>query len=618
MNRVVVFIISLFVVANISAQEVLINCGNTFLKDYSQQYFSKEKNKVAMIIDTLELPFFDDFANSFVYPDSSKWIDKFAFVNTDFAIDLLTIGVATLDAINEFGVVYTHLPSLSSGVADYLTSKPINLNYAIEDSIYLSFYYQAGGYGNSPELRDSLVLQFSTPDTAWHSVWNIGGGAIMDSFKLVMIPIRDEYLLKKGFQFRFLNYASLSTNYEPSWISNTDHWNIDYIKIDTARMFSDTLANDVAFIKNFSTMLLDYESVPWNHYKQDTANLINDTLNFIYKNSWDDTYNINRQVEIVDLYGTDAGFSMLDDSENILPFETIEYNRNIPYVFNSDSQDSAKFMIKGFLKTDLTANRHMYRWNDTIRYYQNFSNYYAYDDGTAEKGYGITGQGTANASLAYQFVPLVSDTLRGVNIFFNQVLNEGNRKYFYLTVWADNNGIPGDTLFQKVGVIPEYSDEINGFLYYPLDTALFIDTTFYVGWVKTTDDMLNAGFDLNRKSNNHVFYNVSGEWVVSQIEGALMVRPVFGKDPMPDISEIKPIVTKCGFELYPNPATDYLNISSALPFEGVDIFDSIGKLIFSGDNSESINIESFPSGLYFVKLRSKVEVFETKRFLIVR
>ena len=90
--------------------------------------------------------------------------------------------------------------------------------------------------------------------------------------------------------------------------------------------------------------------------------------------------------------------------------------------------DSATFLIRANIKTDNVQEREFYRWNDTVRYYQEFKNYYSYDDGTAEKGYGISGQGTANSSLAYQFESYKTDTLFGAYIYFNRTLNDGNQK----------------------------------------------------------------------------------------------------------------------------------------------------------------------------------------------
>ena len=39
--------------------------------------------------------------------------------------------------------------------------------------------------------------------------------------------------------------------------------------------------------------------------------------------------------------------------------------------------------------------------------------------------------------------------------------------------------------------------------------------TFYVGWIQTTDDLLNIGLDLNKNSNQYMFYNFNGTWLNS-------------------------------------------------------------------------------------------------------
>ena len=60
--------------------------------------------------------------------------------------------------------------------SDQLTSQPLNLSYTPADNIWLSFFYQAGGLGDSPEPNDSLTLQFLAPEeNKWYSVWKADG-----------------------------------------------------------------------------------------------------------------------------------------------------------------------------------------------------------------------------------------------------------------------------------------------------------------------------------------------------------------------------------------------------------------------------------------------------------
>jgi len=606
------FIIVLFVFGTllINAQEVLIDIIPSKL--LGGKYLISNNLKSTNEADTLSLPFFDDFANAKVYPFSGYWTDKAAFINNSYAYNPLSIGVASLDALDSVGAVYTHLSWQVSSVADYLTSKPIDLNYAASDSVYLSFYYQCGGYGDIPEENDSLVVEFATPDSSWHSVWRTTGGIQTDTFFRAMIPIKEPYLLKKGFRFRFKNYVSISSNYEMAYKSNADIWNIDYVFIDTARNINDTIVEDVAFISNFKSLIKDYESVPWEHFKPFAEANTLDSISFIYKNNGTNVQNINRQFIVYNMFQEDTTFSNLNDNENIEPFSTLEYNKIISnFEFDTIGQDSARFFIKGFIETDTTLARRPRRWNDTIEYYQDFFNYYSYDDGSSELGYGINGQGTSGGSLAYGFNPLKADTLRGVNIFFNQVMDGHNINYFYLTVWEDNDGIPGDTLIQQIGVRPVYSDSINEFCYYKLDRPLYIENRFYIGWIKTTDDMLNVGYDVNRNAGENVFYNTEGYWMQSMYYGAPMIRPVFGKAELAISSP--EYFAETSINLYPNPVSDilYVNTNSFNEFE-FDILDLNGRIVSSGRSSETISFSDLQQGMYFVRINLNNNIITRK------
>lgn len=611
----------------LAAQEVVIDCGNPVLRDYSQKFIPKTASA-----DTLELPFFDDFSNSKIYPDQAKWSDRNAFINNTCAKNPISYGVATLDAIDEHGVVYPSLPIGQSAIADYLTSNPINLQYSPADSLYLSFFYQCGGYGNTPEYRDSLVVQFySVEDDEWNSVWHVGGGASMDTFKIVMLPIVDSIYLQKGFRFRFLNYVSISSNYEPSWQSNVDQWNVDFIVLEANRTYDDTVIDDVAMVKNVGHFLNDYMTVPWKHFLYKGRSAVHDSITFSYSNLQNASNNVNRQYDVFD---KDETHSLIptrtyvdnhcgDDSENASPGEVVNYTKKFCYFFNEETyqqEDSATFLVRANLKRDISQAREYYRWNDTVRYYQEFKNYYAYDDGTAEKGYGISGQGTANSSLAYQFKTYMADTLYGVYIYFNRTQNDGNVKYFYLTVWEDDNGQPGDTIVSRMGVRPTFSNELNGYRYYSLDTAVYIgeNQTFYIGWVKTTNDMLNCGLDTDNDAHKHIFFNVSGFWENSIVSGALMIRPVFGYEIASDVASAPVVRRENHCSIFPNPASSEIMIDSEAAFSGVMVYDNLGRLVKESYGESVINVEDLPQGTYFVRPYSESNVFDVQKVMIMR
>ena len=69
---------------NTSSQERIINLEvNPIIKNLKLSANISYKSSV----DTIDLPFFDDFTTSLVYPDTAFWIDNMAFINTTYAVN---------------------------------------------------------------------------------------------------------------------------------------------------------------------------------------------------------------------------------------------------------------------------------------------------------------------------------------------------------------------------------------------------------------------------------------------------------------------------------------------------------------------------------------------------
>ena len=141
-----------------TAQEILTNFRST----------TEQAPVRRSVAEARFLPFFDDFSQSILYPDSTKWTDNNVLVNDGFPLCPPNRNGATFDVLDANGRVYNYAIS-NPFVSEYLTSVRIRLDSIMEptpraltpaDSVYLSFYYQPQGNGNAPEEQDSLVLQF--------------------------------------------------------------------------------------------------------------------------------------------------------------------------------------------------------------------------------------------------------------------------------------------------------------------------------------------------------------------------------------------------------------------------------------------------------------------------
>jgi len=146
MRYFLIFTLLLFS-ATTFGQEVLIDLQSMPVK---KNALSKPKVKAHSKASS-SLPFYDDFSKGLSYPDPDKWFQSSVLINQTYAINQPTIGVATFDAMNRNGKLHSHLTTTPE-IADTLTSKPINLVYNEDDSLYLSFWYQPKGLGKQQIL----------------------------------------------------------------------------------------------------------------------------------------------------------------------------------------------------------------------------------------------------------------------------------------------------------------------------------------------------------------------------------------------------------------------------------------------------------------------------------
>ncbi len=642
-------------------------------------------------ITPIYLPFFDDFKSKGIFPDTARWIDNYAYVNSDFPLFSANIGAATLDAIDETGSLYPDA-SVFPFIADHLTSKPIRLDSVfnpvqaaikIEDSLYFSFYYQPQGRANAPEAHDSLVLEFGyysgdsvfsyvdsiwitltetlypgdsilrpcdlpndsiwipiyetlyagweirlpcdsvyIPEIEWNRIWS-SPGMTLDTFKVkygtycrqVMIPITDSATyFRKDFHFRFYNYASLASDNLPSWRSNVDEWNVDYVYLNINRTQGDTIYRDVSFVERAPSMLQKYQSMPYNQYRKKPTVEVRDTLRLYITNLDTTTFNTSYKYYLT---SEDGSFSRIYDGGNcnLPPFYSFGYQNceNCPkhacpvnhFLFPlGGTDDSAAFEIKHVILGDITATDTI---GDTIYFNQKFYNYYAYDDGTPEEGYGLT---PAYSKLAYRFQLNEADTLRAVKMFFNHTLNNANEQYFYLTVWKDNNGLPGEVIYSSYSIKPVFEDSLYEFHTYYLDSIVPVSGIFYVGWIQTTDDNLNIGLDRYNNARENIFYNTSGEWMGSLVEGSLLIRPVLGKKihdyPVPPVKSSNTLI------IQPNPAKSAYFVKLLIPKDFcslsdyddliVNIFNLYGQSILTSRFKENFYIPQLSKGMYIVRV----------------
>lgn len=575
----------------------------------------------------LLLPFFDDFSSYQGLPDAKLWLTDHAFINQDYDAFPPTVGMATLDALDAQGNLYGQE---SDGVfpADTLASQiirldslfsPVKRRLEIADSICLSFYYLPGGgsgdqwdrIGDAPESSDSLFLDFFNPDSNhWITVWKIEG-ILVDSlvsytgyrWQYVCIPILDASYLSERFQFRFRNYCSLDINPKPGMVGNCDQWNLDYIYLGTGRSVNDHYFRDVAFVNKPQTLIAPYQSVPFHHF---SSTMMSEDMDLTIINLYSQPLATNYSYYVYDeknilVNRYDGGYENAPVYYPEGNYQTIPAHANPPIDFVYPVSGKSKFHVLNIISEGATGDIHT--CNDTLSYYQVFDNYYAYDDGVAENGYGLTST-SAKLYLAYRFDLPMEDTLVAIDICFNRTRGDENAQIpFNLCIWSNEGGCPGITLYKDP--VQQFTEVggINSYVRYKLTTPQLVNGSIFVGFEQANNAYINIGFDRNNDVSDRIYYRTATSWQRSILKGALMMRPCFGQFALSDISS--PTPKDCEVTVYPNPAKDYITIERQEAFgesANVQIIDIKGTILREMPYSECLYVGDLSRGVYVLRI----------------
>lgn len=576
------------------------------------------------------LPFKDDFSSYTGKPDSTLFVNHGCNVNSGYQYLPPTIGVVTLDILNSKGEIYPQA-NVYSFSADTLESVSIRMDsimeptakrLALSDSVYFSFFVQPGGsmgnmwerIGIAPSSKDSIVLQFyKSNQNVWQSVWQMNGTSLdsiyaKDSvyFLQNMIAVNDTAYFNKDFRFRFINFGSLDSNPSYDYVSNRSQWNIDYIYMNINRSQADTTIRDIAFVNPAPSLLKYFTAIPSKHF---TAEYMKDSLDIRIANLYSSTLNSNYSFSISDSQGNNL-YTYQGGYENIVSYPKTHSFQTAPnhsrpavnYVFSPE--ENSKYIITHIVVEGVGQD--YTRENDTTRFTQVFSNYFAYDDGTSESGIGV--EANSSSAFAVKYPLLTQDTLYAVDIYFNQSWQNANLKPFYLSIYNatdDSISLPNEEIYSSARLTPAF-DSLDKFTRYNLDYPLILPSgDFFICLQSASRTYLNIGFDQNNDASNFMFEKKQNEWSNVFLKGAPMIRPLFGAITV-GITDI--VNNESAINIYPNPASDFViienkNYNNNISY--IEIYSINGKLlkrIQSNYNSTTIDIRNLNNGIYILKI----------------
>ena len=655
------------------------------------------------------LPFFDDFSQSTLYPDSTKWTDIDVMVNDGFPMCPPNRNVATFDVLDANGRVHDYAIS-NAFVAEYLTSVRIRLDSIMEpspraltpaDSVYLSFYYQPQGNGNAPEGQDSLVLQFGTTterqeflyldyqnytiaeifdhmqvdtlfpgdtvwafgecnpslyalvpdtltsitqgmfsvpcdsvfttvaDTTWYHIWSVAGQKLEDFmaendgqyFKQVMIPITDLKYFRNDFYFRFFNYASIVNASHPAERSNEDNWNIDFVYLNINHTANDTDYPMLTFSGRRPSFFNRYQSMPYRQYCASPNTAIRENLELDIANLDGIDHQANYYYTVKQIGGGQSYERHLDPV-TIHPYRETGYLQCPEYGGESPAcpfvnelftfsvwYDSVSYEVCHYVYDSTSVPPLV----DSMVYRTGMYNYYAYDDGIPELGFGVS---TAGGRFAVRFDLAEYDTIQGVQLLFNHTLNDANNKYFDIVVWKEENNKPGEEIYRLESQRPQWQEQPYRFTYYKFDKVVTCASAFYIGIEQRSNYNANIGLDASIDNSQYTFINVYGSWQPSSVHGSLMIRPVVGHSYYIGVEENGSSTGSEAFAIYPNPANDILHLEGAFEGGQTAIYDLTGRKVYQGAYQPEIGVSGLKNGLYFIQIVTAEGQVFTQKFII--
>ena len=610
-----------------SPQAVPLSFDATLYKKYQEKAQKNHKTAAtASTTDTITLPFIDDFSLTNTFSaDTSKWLDEGggAYVNNRFPVFPPTKNVVTFDALMEDGTPYDFSDNegVTVGLADFLTSKPIDLSGIVaSDSLAFSFYWQKGGreINSFPDQNDSLRVQFLDASEEWVTQRVIYGDTVvtensLKSFYYEFFHVTDSRYFHEGFKMRFQVFCNLRGNF--------DIYHVDYIYLDTARKVSSVTA-DVAYSTPLTSYLSPYTSTTKKQFFADPAQFIADSvISYVVDPSGSNftNANINKEpgylkdtisnttLEIMPT-GINALLSPGDQQKAFWLPSPDSITDNIPPL-DVASPIVFKYKFDMVTQDSLLAN-------DSIIGYNIVDNYMAYDDGSAEGAYKFPKNGN---QYALKFELLEQDTLYFIQAYFPKLITSIENNSIQWRVWTALEGVDGateDNLIYAKTAILQYSDELNGFSIDSLtekedfpfsgeDGVVIPPGTFYVGLVQFTSDEIPIGYDVNTNAGSNFYVNSGSVWqnnFGSSNHVSLMIRPVFGTRKPFDLTPVTPVKKELKFTVYPNPSESEIKINR--PLDLVNIYDLTGNLMLSFekiDASNELDISSLPTGMYLLE-----------------
>lgn len=562
---------------------------------------------------SLNLPFWDDFSSGKLNPQ--LWQNTGGTsINNTMTLTAPTQFVATFDGLKADGKPYDFSNALAQGATDTLLSQVIDLaQYAPSDSLYLSFFWQNRSLGDTPETTDSLCVQFYTSGGIWQTVWRVQGNTAAVNFQQAFVRVQAKNLyLHRNFQFRIVAFGRQSGLF--------DVWHIDYVYLAAQRSQANAFYQDLALRQNLSPLLRSYRAMPLRQILANPSKTLADSIKTDVTNLFNNNNFFDYHFTITDLRKKTLlqqafvqAKAIAATTSNAIAASTLAHPLSIA---NQLTGDSTRLEVKVAL---VTNDEQRLKQNDTLKSVVVLSDYYAYDDGTAEAG-AYLGKGFGR--VAVQFINQKSDVVSGVRLHLLPAVSNIEGNPISIQVMSNAQGKP-DKVLRSLYTKINYASIKDGFVEYTF-APVAVSDTFYVGYLQYTDyDPVVIGLDKDSPASvNKCFYTLSTTWenlasvqnnaTFKAATGSLMIRPVMGGTVTEVILGNENPTDNEALVVYPNPTTGMIYWNNSL-LKSVEISDMLGQTLLKTTVAQpELDLQNFNSGIYLLKLSDEHHTFVRK------
>lgn len=425
---------------------------------------------------------------------------------------------------------------------------------------------------------------------------------------------KDEQFLHENFQMSFVSFGRMSGSF--------DNWNLDYVSLSKKPIVRNLgYLNDMTITTDFNSLFKNYSAVPINHLT--TAPLIKTdslqiNINSLYRKDQNNTFNVPQNVYFL------QDNSLIKD-ENInktISTDIRTYSTNVTLDFNSinvqatDTEKTVnyKFYINKEGEDSQTSN-------DTINFSQKFYNYFAYDDGSAEKAFEINGK---YSELAYKYKIGQKDTITHIQMYVPKILLSNEYLTYKIKIWktisSTERGRMDDKVLYTKSETLSYEDlDSLGFISYKIDSLISVTDSFYIGLELEESTPLYIGADLNKFviPQNNIFYNTTGSWKNFEQKIHLMLRPVFGDYYKINLARKTDDLDSKTISIFPNPNSNRQFNISGENIKKFDLYTTTGDIVSDynfDENTKIVKVNTELKGVYIGKITTN-EKFIYKKII---